>query len=194
MTMLHDPGGKVRLAVADGIITDASFSPCQRYRYRLERRLETWKPGDRSVLFILMNPSTADTRSDDPTVRRCWNFARSWGYGRMLLCNVMAYRATHPKMLLALGDPTPCGMEALGADNTRAVLVAAKEADEIICAWGAVNRRLRAYADRVECSLRAIGWPLFALALTKEGEPAHPLYLPRDLTPSLWNRKAPSHG
>jgi hypothetical protein len=191
---LHDPGGKVRLAVAGDVVGDATFSACGRYRYRLERRLATAAPDARAILFVCMNPSTAEATVDDPTVRRCWTYSRDWGFARMLLCNVMAYRATHPDLLLALHDPMPAGVEPGGADNVRAVLHAAREAGEIVCAWGRVHRRLRPHVDRVEVALRAIGFPLSVLTLTKEGHPGHPLYLRRDLTPQPWKRSALRHG
>jgi hypothetical protein len=189
---LHDPGGKTRYPVSAEVMGSAEFSPCGRYRYRLERWLREGATG-RPVLFVLMNPSTAAADVDDLTVRLCWGYARRWGFSRMIVTNTMAYRATHPEMLLALGDPIPAGLQAGGADNINAVLKAAKEAGEIVCAWGSVHRRLRPYVERVEFALRGVGYPLSVLALTKAGEPHHPRGLLADLSPKPWTRTAPRH-
>ena len=59
---------------------NAQFSLCKRYRYSLER---SWNGGEGRVLFIGLNPSTADHKKDDPTIRRCVGFAKSWGFNGM---------------------------------------------------------------------------------------------------------------
>ena len=63
------------------------------YRYRLTRRLS---PGNRTVLFVGLNPSTADATHDDQTIKRCVGYARAWGYDVLLMGNLHAYRATDP--------------------------------------------------------------------------------------------------
>ena len=57
---------------------DAKFSPCRKYRYVLCRVCDRTKP---FAMFIGLNPSNADETKDDPTIKRCLNFAKSWGYG-----------------------------------------------------------------------------------------------------------------
>ena len=54
----------------------AEISPDGMYRYSLER---TWDEGKPTVLFICLNPSTADAVEDDATVRRMVSFARQFG-------------------------------------------------------------------------------------------------------------------
>ena len=56
----------------------AVFSPDRIYRYVLYRVWDEAKP---RVMFIGLNPSTADESVDDPTIRRCKRFAADWGYG-----------------------------------------------------------------------------------------------------------------
>jgi hypothetical protein len=90
----------------------AAFSPCETWRYGLWRyEGDLLTPGERSCLFVMLNPSTADDRVDDPTIRRCRNFAKGWGYSYTLIANVFAYRATVPADLFRYvrGDtePTP---------------------------------------------------------------------------------------
>lgn len=74
----------------------ATFCRRRIYRYTLWRR---WSDGARYVNFICLNPSTADERTDDPTVRKCVKFARSWGYDALCITNLFAYRATDPQTL-----------------------------------------------------------------------------------------------
>ena len=83
------------------------FSPCRTYRYVLRRE---WDVLDHSyVMFVGLNPSTADEVRDDPTVRRCLGYAKSWGYGALCLTNLFAFRATKPAVLKA--NPAPIGQE-----------------------------------------------------------------------------------
>ena len=72
----------------------ACFDSTGAYRYRLWREWDVSKP---SVTFVMLNPSTAGAKDDDPTIRRCLSFARSWGFGRLEVVNLCAYRATSPK-------------------------------------------------------------------------------------------------
>ncbi|CAB4137806.1 Protein of unknown function DUF1643 [uncultured Caudovirales phage] len=174
----HDPGGKVRRARTDIATVPAVFSVCGRYRYRLERQ---WDTGAGRVLFVMMNPSTADDTTDDPTVAKCQKYARRWGFAGLLVGNVCAFRATHPKMLLEAQDP-------VGLANHRALLDMARESSRVVMAHGILpSQPLRAQATHVALSLRERGFPLYVLKLTAAGIPAHPLYLPDALQPTLWN-------
>lgn len=74
------------------------------YRYHLWRRLG---PGDRSLGFVMLNPSTADANEDDPTIRKCVGFARTLGYDMVEVCNLFALRSTDPKGLRGPLFPTP---------------------------------------------------------------------------------------
>lgn len=150
----------------------AEFSPCRTWRYVLRRR---WAKGS-SVGFVLLNPSTADERSDDPTIRRCIAYAKSWGFSGMSLGNIFAFRATDPRIMRAAPDP-------IGPANDEALISIADEAHGVvICGWG----RHGAFLDRghhVVAMLRAAGVSIKALRITAGGHPGHPLYLPAALTP-----------
>src|SRR5438309_1272265 len=80
----------------------ALFDPTGRYRYTLTR---VWDPALEPVVFVMLNPSTADASRDDPTIRRCINLARAWGFGSMHALNLFAFRATRPADLRAAPDP-----------------------------------------------------------------------------------------
>ena len=90
----------------------AHFSTCRRYRYRLWRIWDENKP---FVLFICLNPSTADENEDDPTIRRCVRFARDWDYGGMVMVNLFAFRATDPSELYNAD-------EQIGQNNSKEIL------------------------------------------------------------------------
>lgn len=146
----------------------AVFSVCERYRYALER---TFARGDRAVLFIGLNPSTATAETNDPTVRRAIGFARAWRFDRLLLGNVFAFRSTDPRGLRTVADP-------IGPDNDRHLLELANRAERIVCAWG-VHATLNDRERKVVELLRDAGFEhrLCHLGVTKDGHPKHPLYL-----------------
>ena len=97
----------------------ARISRCKRYRYELTR---TWDEAAGTCAFVCLNPSTADARVDDPTLRRCIGFAKSWGYGRVVMLNAYAYRATDPAEMLAASNPIGPRMSRTAAEQTQAVL------------------------------------------------------------------------
>ena len=121
----------------------------------------------------MLNPSTADGGTDDPTIRRCVSFAKAWKYDRLDVVNLFAHRATNPKELLALGDMD----EPYGVRNQAVIERAVQDAGVIVCAWGAHGNHL-GQAETV------LGWlmdwdvPLMALGFTAGAQPRHPLYVP----------------
>jgi len=108
-----------------GVTRSAVISADGVYRYRLERR---WTSGP-TVAWIMLNPSTADADTDDPTLRRISVFSRAWGFGRLIVANLYALRATDPAQLWTAPD-------AVGPDNDRHVADAVS-CHEVIVAWGA---------------------------------------------------------
>ena len=159
----------------------ASFSPCRRWRYSLVRQLEI--APIRRVLWVMLNPSTADEVALDPTIRRCVGFTRAWGYPWLDVVNLFAWRSTEPRALLDVDDP-------VGVDNDTAILALAKEASLIVCAWGSHTFLRRMLAERALAVVRALteaDHQLHVLGLNQDGMPKHPLYLPKSLQPVLWS-------
>ena len=171
----------------------AIISDCGRYRYTLERYVESVHPAPtkgrevaadvtmpipRAVLFVMLNPSTADETADDPTIRRCIGFARAWGFSRLLVGNLFAYRATYPEDLRRAADPVGPGCD-------RELRNLAVRADLIVCAWGAQGG---SRASWVRKFLASAGKPMHHLGLTRDGQPKHPLYLRCDTQPQPWVR------
>ena len=92
----------------------AELSGCGRYRYKLWR---IWDPDLPPILFVMLNPSTADANSDDRTIRRCVAFAKRDGFGRLLVGNLFAYRTPYPRVLRKAEEPVGDGNDvALVAD------------------------------------------------------------------------------
>lgn len=177
---LHDPGGKVRLAVSGEVVSRASFSEDGRYRTVLERRWDGQPFGSPGfVAWIMMNPSTADEQVDDPTVRRARDFTRRWGFGAMVVLNSFALRATRPAMLLDVEDP-------VGSGNDEAIRLWASQAARVIVAWGLPPKPLRWRSAALRDLLREAGVKPMALKVTASGEPGHPLYIAGDTLPVPW--------
>ncbi len=152
----------------------ANISPCGMYRYSLTR---SWNEALPRVLFVMLNPSTADAYRDDPTIRRCIGFAKSWGYGRLDVCNIFAYRTTFPNELLHVTDP--CGVKNLSTLKRYAV-----KADKIICAWGngRLIKRLMPNQSPIQL-LDSVKSKLHYLELSKDYTPRHPLYIKSSTLP-----------
>lgn len=146
----------------------AVISPCQTYRYRLDR---VWDDRLPVLAFIMLNPSTADAKVDDPTIRRCLGFAKRDGYGGIVVVNLFALRATNPLELLAADDP-------VGPENDQAI-VDAVAGNFTLAAWGAsVPKKLRSRVGVVRDLLSSNALDLNCLGVTGEGHPRHPLFVP----------------
>jgi hypothetical protein len=148
------------------------FSPCRTWRYTLWRGWGGLFDDGRYVQFIGLNPSTADERQDDPTIRRCMEYARSWGYDSMCMTNLFGFRATDPKVMKRHAEP-------VGADNDKLLVEVASSASLVIAAWGAHG----VHQDRADRVLKLMPAKVHCLAVTKGGHPGHPLYLRKDLKP-----------
>lgn len=155
----------------------ATFSRDRRYRYTLTRVWDMTKP---KILWVMLNPSTADEANLDPTLRRCLDYSYQWGYGMFAVVNLYAIRSTD--RLAILKEPEP-----IGVDNDAYIMKYAKAADLVMAGWGTYGY----YNDRgkkVRAMIEAEGITLHQLFLTGDGHPGHPLYLPKTLTPTPWTQ------
>ena len=150
------------------IKSDAVFSIDRVYRYGLWR---IWNDTLPKVLFIGLNPSTADEVKNDPTIRRCIGYAKDWGYGGYIMGNIFGFRSTDPKIMKATNDP-------IGPENNAWLLKLHDEADLTIGAWGNHGK----FMDRGMEVMDLIS-DLKCLKITDQGFPYHPLYLPKSLEP-----------
>jgi len=154
----------------------AIYSDCGRYRYALTR---IWDATGEKVLFVMLNPSTATERQNDPTVERCERRARALGFGSFRVCNIFAWRATDPKDMRRAQDP-------VGLENNAAILDGCDWADAIVCAWGTHGEHL-GRGREVTSLMRGTGKPLTHLGLSKAGHPKHPLYIGYAAQPVAWD-------
>lgn len=151
------------------VVKTATFDETGAYRYCLSRLWEATAP---ELTVIMLNPSQADQHRDDPTIRRCLSLAQGWGYGRLEVVNLFAYRTPFPQQLKQVADP-------VGARNDEFLLAASETAHQIWLAWGnwgsledrdrAVLTLLQAYQHKFCC-----------LGLNRTHQPRHPLYVRRD--------------
>lgn len=154
--------------------TGAVIDSTGKYRYLLWRIWDQEKP---KLLFIMLNPSTADGKEDDPTIRRCINYAKVWGYGSIEVVNLFALRATNPSELLKAADP-------IGQENDKRIIRAVDNSERVIAAWGTkgtiLNRNIQ-----VMRWLKGIK-KIHCLEITKDGHPKHPLYAKGNLNPMIY--------
>jgi hypothetical protein len=148
----------------------AVFSECRAYRYALWR---VWDEDGATLNIIGLNPSKADEVVDDPTIRRCIDFGKRWGYGGLVMTNLFALRSTDPRGLATVED-------AVGPRNDEELRVQAFEAGLVVAAWGAHPLAVaRAEAVRPLIERYHVG----CLGTTRSGAPKHPLYLPKTTAP-----------
>lgn len=145
----------------------AILSKCGKFRYRLGRR---WAGGP-TVVYVMLNPSTADHQQDDATIRRCISFAQAEGFGALEVVNLFAYRTPHPAALKYAGFP-------VGADNDRHIVEACQAAERVCLAWGA-HEDAQPRVQVVMPLIRLTNLEPYCLAITRSGFPAHPVRLPK---------------
>lgn len=152
--------------------TGALFSPCRTWRYSLWR---IWDERRNHAVFVGLNPSTADETIDDPTIRRCIQFAKDWGYGGLYMLNAFAFCTKDPKVMKTAADP-------VGPDNDFLLSQYSLSAGVTVAAWGN-DGNFMGRAAKVREQL----YNPHYLKLNKDGSPAHPLYLSAKLKPKLWS-------
>ena len=139
--------------------TGAIFSKDRKYRYALTR---IWsnksEEGAKMVTFIGFNPSTADENENDPTITRCINFAKSWGYDGLYMINLFAYVSTSPDEL------NNDNIDPIGDENDKFIAKYTKN--------GSFKNRSKEVLSKLN--------EKYYLALNKTGEPRHPLYVAAD--------------
>lgn len=153
----------------------AIISKCGNYRYLLRR---IWGEGDKMISFVMLNPSTADSFEDDPTIRRCIGFAQKWGFSGMYILNLFAYRSTDPKELLKVDDP-------IGESNQMYLSDYTSISEMIVLAWGnySIVEKLKSKFPEYSPYVRNKKPELHCLGQNIKGDPKHPLYLKKDLKP-----------
>lgn len=138
------------------------------YRYQLDR---SWDPDMAQMVWIMLNPSTADARVDDPTILACTDIARRNHCGSIKVVNLFAWRSSHPSDLWRAKDPVgPLNdrfiARAIGAKYRQRILV--------VAAWGTSGWKFG--RDQHVCALAAaLDVSLHCIGRTQQGHPKHPL-------------------
>jgi len=153
------------------MLTNAKISSCGGYRFELSR---FWG-GHPLLVYIMLNPSTADASVDDPTIRRCISFARRERAGGILVVNLSPQRVTNPRDL----GRVPLEVSQRNLDS----IAWASSQGRVVCAWGVTPKLLREEAATVVMSLIGKTW---CLGTTKDGHPRHPLYVRADAPLRVW--------
>lgn len=147
------------------IQNEAVFSHDGTYRYYLGR---VWEPEKPQVTFIMLNPSMADVKKNDPTVERCQRRAKALGYGTIHIVNIFGLKSTDPRELYRSKNP-------IGQYTDQYILEATRMADTVICAWGKHGMLLNRGNEVLELISKECD--PYCLKKNKDGSPSHPLYL-----------------
>lgn len=149
----------------------AAFSECRKYRYALWRIWDESKP---LVMFIGLNPSTADESETDPTITRVINFAKDWGFGGVYMMNLFCYVTSKPEEL-PIQDEHDNRVADIWLQHVK------KSCSKIIFAWGNFKVAVKRSVEVIKIFPEA-----YALIINKNGSPRHPLYIKANVEPQLY--------
>lgn len=182
---LYDPGGKHRWPLLPGVRGSATFSEDDRARFELWRM---WRDEYHPVwLWCGMNPSTARSNVDDPTVRKEQGISARHGARGLVKVNLAAIRATSPK------DVTPEDVELYHEHNMRTIERLLRQAARVVVAWGKVPKPMVHLPERFQHAAERLNVPLWCVGTTAEGHPRHPLYVTSDAELLPWPRRTMAH-
>ena len=151
------------------MLKSAVISPCGRFRYRLDRHTQG---ATHKVLWVMLNPSTADHEKDDPTIRKCIGFTERLGFKSLMVGNLAALRTPHPKELLAA---LRRGDDIAGPDNVQHLREMFQEATVVIAAWGMHGAALMHLIGHVDGLAWSFGRDTLYLGRCANQHPRHPL-------------------
>lgn len=146
------------------------------YRYSLWRKWDESKP---MILYIMLNPSRASDTQDDPTIRRLTQFSIDMGYGGFYVGNIFAYINSNP---LELFLQKKIGTDIMGPGNKRHLREMGEKVKDVCFAWGAN------YDIRLDHWINKRFPNALCFGITKDGNPKHPLYLPKDTILKPWKK------
>lgn len=163
------------------MIRNATFSEDRTRRFDLIRdwRDEIGAPG-KTALFVMLNPSKAGEEQDDPTIRKVVGFGKRWGFGRVVVVNLIATVSTDPWAL----PP----WEGLDIENISIIKAWLALVDLVVAAWGSQPRalcRTIALSEHIYQFRQIAEVPLYCIGTTKSGDPLHPSRAPYTEAPQL---------
>jgi hypothetical protein len=175
----------------DGIIRQAQLSECGKYRIFLYRELmEPKYPFHPNLLaaFYMVNPSTADHRDDDQTIRKLYGFARLLGVSRFIVVNLCTLRTPNVKDLWNVREEV-----AIGPEADLAITYAMQSATYHVVGWGSLNKLPKGLQNRynaVVAAAQVLGRTLFCFGTTMDGHPRHPCMTGYDVPRTVWTPPA----
>ena len=161
-----------------GSISGAVFNDeNRRFRYALWR---IWDKSKEALLFIGLNPSTANDIKNDPTIMKLVGFSKSWGFGGLYAGNLFSIVSANPDVLFFESS-----VEQPNGLNDQAIKQMNKLCSTVLVGWGEWGQNAGLRPSQV---LSLIGERAFCLKVNKSGEPSHPLYLPSSSKMTLYAR------
>lgn len=157
---------ELKMNIEKSVYKSAYITRCGHYRYWLKRQ---WNFGENFVCWVMLNPSTADEKSDDPTLKKCIGFSKKWGFDGLIVANLFGFRSTDPEGLKSWLDP-------VGKHNDCLALFSMSQCSKIICAWGNHGSYLNRQHEFHEIAL-PYSQKLYCLGKTNSGHPKHPVRL-----------------
>ncbi|HNG68590.1 MAG TPA: DUF1643 domain-containing protein [Saprospiraceae bacterium] len=152
----------------------ANFSDCRKLRYSLWRIWDQSKP---LVMFIGLNPSTANETESDPTINSVVRIAKANGYGGAYMMNCFPFISTNPKGL-------EISFESTRRNDSELYEIMSKCKDAVF-AWGNFEV-VRDHGRDIQLSRMFPN--ALCLARNKNGTPKHPLYCKSDTILQPYNQ------
>ena len=143
------------------MIREAKFCNTKKNRYYLKRE---WDNSKGLLLYLMLNPSIADEKKDDPTIRRLISFTKKFNYGGFLVGNIFTTITPNPKEI----DRS----KEISDKNFKELFKLINKVDQIIYAWGNTVEEPQLLKELV-LNPKCFGKNL-------NGTPKHPLYLPKN--------------
>ncbi len=158
------------------------FSECGSYRWILKRELLS---GEKTVVFIGLNPSKANSTNNDRTLIRIINFCSRWNYKNIYIINLFGLISTSPNKLSKSNDP-------IGKNNDLITLKSLEFWQEntncdLWLGWGDKGQlngrdhkvlKLIKFFLNLKSNKNNYSKRVLSLGLSQKGNPRHPLYMP----------------
>lgn len=154
----------------------ADISSDGLYRWSLTRN---WGGSEsKTVCWIMLNPSTADGETDDPTLRSIIKRTQAWGYGALVVVNRFPLRTPFPRTCKKWAKNAPADVMI---HNSMVINAQMRKAKFVVAAWGA--------ADWLPEEPGVSG--LYCIGANADGSPKHPLargkhHVPTSMEPQPW--------
>jgi len=177
---------RIELPIRPVIERYASFDDARMYRYLLVRSFVPLEEVRARTLVVMLNPSVADDKRDDPTVKKLLTIGRKQGWDSITVANLFARIATKPRVLR---DEADAGLDVVGPGNDTVLRREAERATTVVVAGGSsvnVGPKAKVAACRgrgaaVLALLRSVHPTLYAFRITTKNAPEHPLFLASDI-------------